>query len=400
MSRRSLRAVLARQWVAFGLSLLAAFAAMALLLLFLLEDSFIDRRLREVGEAAAAGAPVLPANFERLDRDAVPPELRERTATQRDGVVREFRLPDGRYVHVLAGRGSDGSAFLLAYDVSDQLHVNAALARAWPWLLAMASLLALLAWGLAARFAADLSRRAGALVHGLGDAGDVDTLRRHAAGEDIAEFADLARLGADAWEARLDTLARERETLAFLGHELRTPLQSARTSLASLHDDRGDQRAWQRLQRAHDRLARASHAILWLHRDAAPPVDAHCDAAALLQALADEFAPLAGRRGQSIELSVPPGTSWPCPPELAETIVANLLLNAVQHGSPGLITVGADFDGAVVDNPTPGGGDRAGFGVGLPLVERLLARVGGSLVREQMPARHRIRIRFPGGQNR
>ena len=270
--KRSLRQVLARQWIAFALVLATAFAAMALLLLFILEDEFIDDRLGSVaGGIVRLESARLPERFELHPLLRAPDELVLPMQGRRPGAIDEFRLDDGRYVHVLLGRSPAGEDYLLVYDVSDQLRVNQALAGAWPWLLAMAAALAALAWLLSRWLVARIARRARGLVERIGGSPDPASLRAFAEHEKIAEFSQLALWAADSWKARLHALAVERETLAFLGHELRTPLQSARTSLALLQDDRDNEEAWKRLQRAQNRLLRASHSVLWLASDAGPP---------------------------------------------------------------------------------------------------------------------------------
>lgn len=375
--RRSLRRVLARQWAAFALLLFAGFAAMAVLLLYMLEDSFIDRRLREVGSTVTAlSAATLPARFTLYPPASAPDDIRARVQGMREGVVREFRLPDRRYVHVLSGRTPSGAAFLLVHDVSDQLTVNAVLARAWPWLLGMAVLLALAAWAMAHAFMGRMSRQAAGLVARVGAQGSVAELRAYARDAPVQEFGELAQHLAEAWEARLQSLARERETLAFLGHELRTPLQSARTSLALLQAQPDHDAAWQRLQRAVARLSRASASVLWLSADASGAEDHEpCALPPLLAALADEFAPLAASRGQTLVIHAEEPSTWPLPPEVAETVLANLLLNAIQHGGPGEIAIEPQRTRLRLRNPvTASAGD--GAGLGLRLVERIVGRIG------------------------
>ncbi len=375
--RRSLRRVLARQWVAFGLVLFAGFAAMTVLLLYVLEDSFIDRRLREVGSAITdVSDDTLPARFALYPYASATADIQARVQDMREGSVREFRLPDRRYVHVLSGRTPTGTAFLLVHDVSDQLTVNAVLARAWPWLLCMAALLALAAWAMARAFMGRVSRQAAKLVAQFGAQGDPVQLRAYARDTPVQEFGELAQHLADAWEARLQVLARERETLAFLGHELRTPLQSARTSLALLQAQRDHEPAFQRLHRAVARLSRASASVLWLSADPAGAEDpAPCALRPLLAALVDEFAPLAASRGQTLSLHVQDPGAWPLPPEVAETVLANLLLNAIQHGGRGGIEIELMQTRLRLRNSAaPSAGD--GAGLGLRLVERVLARIG------------------------
>ena len=376
--KRRLRRVLAGQWVAFTLLLFAGFAAMALLLLFVLEDSFIDQRLR--GVAADLSTVPLPGGFAVHPVATAPAELRRRMGGARIGAVREFRMDDGRYLHVLAARARDGGDVLLAYDVSDQLRVNAALRQAWPWLLLMAGILALAAWALATAFAARVARQAGDLLAQAAGTPDPVRLRELADAAPIHEFAELARLQALAWDAHLAGVRAERETLAFLGHELRTPLQSARTSLALLQDDPANAAAWSRLRRAVDRLARASNGVLWLSSDATGAREGSCDVRPLVDALAAEMAPMALARSQ--ELVVEGVARWSLPEEVAETVLANLLLNAIQHGGAGRIDIAIADAGLELANPVADAAVGAGFGIGLQVVQRLLGRFGWTVRRD------------------
>ena len=371
--------MLAGQWIALTLVLFAGFAAMTLLLLFVLEDSFIDARLRGIDTAAA-----LPERFTLHPLAAAPGDLRAAMRDTAPGDIREFRLDDGRYVHVLATRTRDGNAALLAFDVSDQLRVNAALRRAWPWLLGMAAILALAAYALATAFVARVSRQASTLLAQAAGTPDPARLRALADAATIHEFGELARAQAQAWEARLAVLEAERETLAFLGHELRTPLQSARTSLALLQDDPGNAPAWSRLQRAVDRLARASSGVLWLAADTAPP-QAGCAVRPLLDALVAELMPMANARGQQFD--VRGDARWPLPEEVVETVLANLLLNAIQHGGAGRIDIALDDAGATLSNPVAAEAAGGGFGIGLLVVQRLLGRFGWTARGESSAAR-------------
>lgn len=379
IAKRSLRRVLAGQWIGFGLALFVGFAAMGLLLLFLLEDSFIDDRLRDVARGVTRMEAPLPERFSLHATENAPAELRAHMAGRRIGGIREFRLSDGRYLHAIAGRTESGQDFLLAYDVSDQLRVNESLRRGWPWLLLIGAVLAVAAYVLASAFVGRISRQARELVEQIGGSADPTRLRALADQQPIAEFSALADLAAESWESRLAALERERETLAFLGHELRTPLQSARTSLELLDSDRDDAAAWRRLRRAHHRLARASQSILWLATDAIPDPDVTTDIDALLRELAVEFEPLATQRGQRIVLGELGGSPWPLPTEWVETVFANLLLNAIQHGGGGDVTVRRDGDTCEIRNPSGDGEGQAGFGLGMELVRRLLQRFGGDV---------------------
>lgn len=394
--KRRLGQVLARQWIAFGLLLLAAAAAMALLLMFLLEDSFIDHQLRDVARGVDRVATArVPDRFELHAYAQAPADWRARMDGRRPGALSEFREGDGRYLHLLRGRTPAGEEFLLAYDVSDQLRVNQALAWAWPWVLAMAAVLSLLAWVLAQLFVRRVARSARGLVERIASGDSPARLDEHARAEPVAEFSELAQLAAQAWQSQLRLVERERETLAFLAHELRTPLQSARTSLALLEADRDDARAWSRLRRAQDRLARASHAILWLSSEAPVPAIASCMPARLIAGLGGEFAPLAQARGQVLRVEADEDLAWALPPEVAESVLANGLLNAIQHGGPGEVHVRADAAGLTLSNRAGDSTPGAGFGLGLSLVERLLGRFGWSVSRDEGQGVVSLRIAAP-----
>lgn len=368
----------------FGLVLFAGFALMAVMFLYVLEDRFINRRLRDVAQGIVLLAQplALPSHFELVSADRAPSALLNRMQDVRQGGIREFRLTDGRYVHMLSGVDAHGTRFLLIHDVSDQLNVNTALINGWPWLMLAAAALAIVAYALARRFVGRIASQASGLVLRIVEADGSQRLHALAGEEAISEFSDLARLSAEAWETRLAALDRERETLAFLGHELRTPLQSARTSLVLLNENRNNTVAWQRLQRAHDRLVRATHAVLWLGADGASTLSASCHVAPVMDALIAEFMPLAASRDQTINSIVDTAAFWPLPAEVAETVLANLLLNAIQHGGPGGISLWLDGDGLRLVNPTSATPEVAGFGLGLELVQRLLERFGWSLERK------------------
>ena len=95
----------------------------------------------------------------------------------------------------------------------------------------------------------------------------------------------------------------------------------------------------------------------------------------LRPALVDEFGPLAATRGQTLSFRAEDPRAWPLPPEVAETVLANLLLNAIQHGGPGEIAIDLQQARLRLRNSTAASsGD--GAGLGLRLVERILGRIG------------------------
>lgn len=393
-SRHSLADRLARQWVLFALGLCAVLLAGSVLLLYVLEDSFIDRRLHEQARLLDASQHTVPpsASFTVYRAEALPAELRARVAALRSGRIVEFRRGDGRYVHVRRGDLASGAPYWLVYDVSDQLDVNAGLRLLAPWVLGLCLIVALLAWALARLFVRRSLRRVGVLLGELKGVDDPDALRRRAATEGVEELRQLSLLLADAWDARLVALRTERETLAFLAHELRTPLQSLKNGLALLGDRAAEDAVLARLQRAAGRLQRASASVLWLGSEAAPSTQ-RCVPLQHVQRLCDELQPLAAQRGQHIELDAHAEATWPGPGEALEAGLGNLLLNAIQHGARGRIHLRVDEAAIDLRNPLPDEAPPQGFGLGLELASRLCRRCGWQLdiARGEGEIHHRLR---------
>lgn len=377
MQRYSLSHALARQWMAFTAALSVLFIAATLLLLFVLEDSFIDRRLKAVAAKVAepsAQPESLPESFQLIGWTSAPDDIRARLQRLRPGGVTEFRRANGRYLHVMSTRNASGEPFVLIYDVTDELTVNPGVSLGLAYALALLTVLLICAYALARLFVARTVRRTAALIQKVLASPDPDSLDELARKEPVYELENLLRLHADMWRKQLTAVNGERETLAFLGHELRTPLQSACTSMALLEQRPDHVAAWKRLQRAVQRLTRASNAILWLSTEAPDVAIGVTPSLACLTELVEELQPLASARGQVIALTIEATPKWTAPRDVIETLLANLLLNAIQHGGAGTIALSADADSLVMTNPYASN-NVPGFGLGLDIAHRLAARI-------------------------
>ena len=379
MNRRlQLRHLLARQWVIFTVTLFSGFALLAVLLSFMLEDSFIDQRLDDVASSQRFDAHPLPAQFSRYPLDQAPLELQQNMHNASIGSIREFRMDSGQYLHVRLSENESGERFFLAYDVSDQLFVNTALQNVWPLLLSIIVLLAALAWYLANRFSRHVAEHARTLILQLGACDDVATMQQLAQSQTVFEFAELARLNAEALQRHVDSLNREKETLAFLSHELRTPMQSIQNSVDLLESQRDHRAAFERLQRASRRLQRAAHSILWLASNSKRTTTEPCAVRSILASLINEFSSLAATRQQHM-ICQADDIDWPMPTEIIETVIANVLLNAIQHGDSGEIHIALTSEALTIRNPAASVANNEGFGLGLQIVQRLLEAFGFGL---------------------
>ncbi len=376
MRPRSLKRVLGVQWALFGGALLLGLCTLAAVALYVLEDSFIDARLLAAERALAGEREPLPqVQLWRLD--AFPAAKRERLAALKPGALREFRLDKDRYVHLRAlAADAEGPRFLV-FNAQEEMRVSEALWRAAPVLAVLLAILLLHAAWLARRFVGRIEGAATGLLQALEREPSASSLRNAADTQPVAEFQRFGHALADALDARLAALKREEETLRFLAHELRTPLQSARLAMAAL-GEQIEAPAEARLRRALQRLERASAAVLWLGEST--PVAESLDVEPMLSTLVDEFAPLASRRGQHFVLASDADVRWALPPAGIEAVLGNLLVNAIQHGAPGAIEIQLDAERIAFRNAVPGGESHSGFGLGLELARRLLAKIEWTLV--------------------
>lgn len=371
MRPRSLKRVLGVQWALFGGALLLGMCTLAVVALYVLEDSFIDARLLAAERALAGEREPLPqVELKRLD--AFPPHMQVQLAGLRPGALREFRLDDARYVHLRALASDAQGPRFLVFEAQDELRVSESLLRAAPLLALLLVLLLLHAAWLARRFVGRIEGAATGLLEALEREPSAESLRAAADAQPVGEFQRFGHALADSLDARLQALTREEETLRFLAHELRTPLQSGRLAVEALAG-RIDAVAEARLRRALQRLERASAAVLWLGEST--PVSEAFDVRPILSTLVEEFAPLAARRGQRIEVGGDAGVRWALPPAGIEAVLANLLINAIQHGAPGAIELTLGAGRIELRNATGDGESHSGFGLGLELARRLLAKI-------------------------
>ncbi|SDD55900.1 sensor histidine kinase [Aquimonas voraii] len=382
MKPRSLRRVLGLQWALFAGALLVGLFMLALVALYVLEDSFIDARLREAERAFHGERPRLPqVELKRLDEipASVRAQIEHLAARDYDPFafhVRELRIDSDRYIHVRALPPDERGPRFLVFEAQDELRVTSAAVRAAPVLGLLLVLILLQAAWLARRFVRRIEGAAGSLLDAIEREPSVESLRAAADAQPVEEFQRFGQALAQSLEARLAALQREEETLRFIAHELRTPLQSARLAMEAM-GEQIESAAEARLRRALQRLERASAAVLWLGEST--PVAEALDVEPFLSMLVEEFAALAERRGQHIVIGGDADLRWALPPAAIEAVLGNLLINAIQHGAPGAIEISVDAERIEFRNAMHAEESHSGFGLGLELARRLLAKIGWTL---------------------
>lgn len=206
---------------------------------------------------------------------------------------------------------------------------------------------------------------------------------------------------------------REKRFIADAAHELRTPLAvldlHAQNALAA----ENSQDREESLYYLRQGVARATHLVsqlLTLARldpdEASPPIRS-IDALLEARDALVKLLPLAQQQQQTLQLEANEADQWTINvvPGALDTLIQNLVGNAIQHSPPqGAIHVHlkatADHIQLVVDDQGPGiplaarkavterfhrAGPGAGSGLGLSIVERVVAQHGGTMVFDDAP---------------
>lgn len=400
--RRRLMAVFS----GFTLLVAAVLGALAMVFVYVVEDSFFDgvlqtERERQLAHRAATGsytAPSLPFVTLHAGSRHLPADLESDMALH--PARQEFAGSDGRHYHV---RRLDADGTLLVAEVGAQLVVRPMRDELLRWLLGVTAGLAALALALAAwlsrLIAAPLAALAGRVAGGVPQA--LPNGLAHGLPHD--EVGELARQ-LDALHARTrEFIAREQAFTSDVGHELRTPLSVLSIACERLQTqaDADHQSLLRSMQAALLQLVQTVDLMLALAREA-PSAGEGGDAAErpllpMLEQLLLAQAPLLDRQGVQLEIEVPPRLTRPWSPALTQLLVGNLLANAVIHAQPAQVRIEADDHTLRISNPSAPppavllGGDAAGRvrgvkgdtstgqGLGLAIVRRLAEARGLAL---------------------
>jgi len=200
-----------------------------------------------------------------------------------------------------------------------------------------------------------------------------------------------------------DALLRERRLTAQASHELRTPLAVARGEIEALLQTGDVQAGGARAIAAIDRLSALVQALLWFAR-AEERLDeqrtAVVNVADLVREQVEERAK--GSPDKKLSAELPDELLVRGDEHLLRLATANVIDNAVKHGSGGLVAVSAEVsaDGcrlAVANEGTlpaererlfepfqraNGASNVPGFGLGLPLARSVIRAHGGEVVLE------------------
>ncbi|MCW5646213.1 MAG: HAMP domain-containing histidine kinase [Sphingopyxis sp.] len=381
MRTYSLRVLIVRQWTVFAACAAVLLCSATLIASYIVEDGLIDRQLAAVAGQIAGGAAEgveLPSSMRLYTGANVPIDIADRAVRLEPDEIAELRRPDGRYVHIMRLAVGDRLS-VLVYDVSNSMVVTSF----WPGgvavALAVTALFIFAAWVMAQALAARIVRDTEQIAQRLDRISDPAQLRAMAENQRVSEIAQMLDVHADLWTRQHELAEAERTNLAFLGHELRTPMQSAINAHALLSERRQDEAAWQRLSRALGRLQRANNAMLWMASGKAAVVDEPVAVAVVLSDLLDELTSHARWRDKEFDVRVIAEPKQRVPREVMEVVLANLLRNGIDHAGDRRIGVLLSARELVVSNRADVTAQTPGFGIGLRIAQRLGEQAGWTL---------------------
>lgn len=359
-------------------------------------------RYREDPASAPPRSRNLSARVARnaAERAALPPHLRDLAIGMHEVFV------NGEEMHV-AVRVVGNTWLYLVYDVS---HHEAQL-REMLWLLGfgvvvtaiVASVLGYLLAGLLTEPVAALAARVAAL--GPDQRPEVP-LASHYRDREVRRLAEAF----DAYMARMsEFVSREQSFTADVSHELRTPLTAIRTGCELLLADSqlsGDIRQRiQRIDRAAERMGSVIQSLLLLARAGQPAIVESVDLHGCAEEAADPLRERLAARGITLRNDIPRGLARPLDRTALGVVLSNLLRNAADSMERGEIVCRAGDGWIEVEDSGRGipadelprvferhyrgreARDAEGYGIGLALVGRIVARQGWGLSLDSVPGR-------------
>jgi signal transduction histidine kinase len=221
---------------------------------------------------------------------------------------------------------------------------------------------------MAKRLSSPLEGMTSALYHGT----PIDT-ELETSSSNVHELNELSNAITER-DKRIQTLVtREGQFNRDISHELRTPLTIASGAIELLEKDLSGNPAFERLQTATTDMQLLTEGILWLGRD--NKTGETCDAISLCKHVVKSHQHIIKYKPITVSIENESETYIPVPQPVGQVIIGNLIRNAFTYTEEGTITVKVSPRSIALTDTGIGFGlaeeEKAGFGIGLSLVERL-----------------------------
>ncbi|MBU2708361.1 HAMP domain-containing histidine kinase [Zooshikella marina] len=217
---------------------------------------------------------------------------------------------------------------------------------------------------------------------------------------ELNAFAELIRSNLKAVQ---ETTEREQHFLRHTSHELRTPITTIRSNVELLKkldaksNQRHQQLAIERIDRASLTMKHLTETLLWLHHDRAEQLPMkECQLNDVIQHLVDDMRYLLASKKVTVTIETKPYTLY-LPEAAARIVLGNLIRNAFQHTWEGNVNIIQEKNTVKIINEQHANSEQEdlGFGLGLQLTERLCQRLAWHYQNEQQAMGHSVTLVFP-----
>lgn len=401
MSKKSLTSILKLQWWLHTLLTSLFFIAVTFFFLFAIEDYLYEQQLTDISNIITINEslPNLPEHIQLYPIEEAPLQWSTQLQQVQVGETIEVIETKGYGIHILRTQFGN-QELILALDTSKTNSVwnisDKLLILILPWVI----IFLVIASFLANKFISQLQHHFNLLLSTIKDNESPQDLEKLANTQSITELERFAALFSEVWQQKLEILAREKQGLEYLSHELRTPIQSSLATLELLALKTGNNNAIERLNRSLKRMTRLSNSILYLMESEKSFSTYQVNVSDICQQLVNELIPLANAKKQTItintmarsnesentirldkEVSESNATKIIATQEVTETLLSILLTNALQHSNNKPIIVTLGYGQVSIENETKIATQTSttvsecpnhqGFGIGLTIAQRL-----------------------------
>jgi len=420
MPKKSLASILKLQLWLHTLLTSLFFIAVLFFFLFAMEDYLHEQQLKNISEIVAANDSVkgIPDYIQLYTPKEISPDWLTLLEQYAFSHAVEIYNEQGNVIHLLRSQFNDNEkVFILALDTSKTNSLWTISDKLLMFILPWIVVFLVLASFLAKRFISQILDQFNLLLSTINKSESPNNLDRFVQEQPIDEIAKFAQLFNQVWQQKIEILAREKQALEYLSHELRTPIQSSLATLELLALKTQDRRAIERLTRSLNRMTRLSNSILYLMESESLLPTYQVDVFKICQQLVDELKPLADAKRQTISINtIKPKMDKIIPlenentlveettteasrveqasanntsvkivatQEVIETLLSILLTNALNHSNNNPIIITISHDQIRIENEikikksTQGKnaakreGHQQGFGIGLTIAKRL-----------------------------
>lgn len=197
-----------------------------------------------------------------------------------------------------------------------------------------------------------------------------------------SELNTLANIVKSSMESVQQSVVREKKFLAYASHELRTPIAVTRSNtelLKKMCENQSEvdkqQEVIQRISRANVTMTDLTEAILWLNRSGDRQILAkEVMLGDLVEQIINELSYLLKGKEVSVDVTTDKHAMLLTEP-LVRIVCTNLIRNAFQHTTDGLVQVKQEGSSVVIFNQSAMQETQEsclGFGLGLELTERII----------------------------